>query len=229
MAPRIPLRKIHWRVPTVIILAFIAGLAFASGHHAFYSSLDGRIVDNHLFSQQINLAVGQAFAFLVRASLVISIGASYWQVFWGTVLHRTLAISQVDVLAGMLDSILDLLDLRASRTRPILIALALLSWMVPLASILPPATLSVHGNTTTEYTQRRVPIPQFDGNPMAIISAVPTGLLATDEDFLEYRKPRQQLTRLLTATAYRGALPDYQTAFPNSTYTLEFPGPAMRC
>lgn len=66
----------------MIILAFVAGLAFALGHHAFYDSLDGQPVADHLFNQQINLAVGQAFAFLVRASLVISVGASYWQVFW---------------------------------------------------------------------------------------------------------------------------------------------------
>ena len=153
-----------------MILAFVAGLAFALGHHAFYDSLDGQPVDNHLFSQQVNLAVGQAFAFLVRASLVISVGASYWQVFWGTVLHGSLVISQVDALAGMLGSILDLLNLKASTTRPILLALALLSWMVPLGSILPPATLSVQSVTTTEHEQLRVPIPQFDGESMAYLN-----------------------------------------------------------
>jgi hypothetical protein len=36
----------------VMMLAFVAGLAFALGHHAFYSSLDGQPVDGHLFRQQ---------------------------------------------------------------------------------------------------------------------------------------------------------------------------------
>jgi hypothetical protein len=209
------------------MLAFVAGLAFALGHHAFYSSLDGQPVDGHLFSQQINLAVGQAFAFLVRASLVISVGASYWQVFWGTVLHGSLVISQVDAIAGMLGSILDLLNLKASTTRPMLLALALLSWMVPLGSILPPATLSVHGTTKTELAHRRTPMPRFDASSMATL-ATESGMGGVTVD-VHYFKPTRQLARLVRATAYRGDVLDHQTAFPNSTYTLDFPGPAMRC
>jgi hypothetical protein len=227
MAPRTTLRKIHWRVPTVIILAFVAGLAFALGHHAFYSSLDGRPVDDRLFNQQVNLAVGQAFAFLVRASLVISVGASYWQVFWGTVLHGSLAISQVDALAGMLGSVLDLLNLKASTTHPLLLVLALLSWMVPLASILPPATLSVHNTTRTEFEDRRVPIPRFNASSMATLATESaSGSVTVD---VQYFNPARQLARLVTATAYRGDVPDHHTAFPNSTYTFDFSGPAVRC
>jgi hypothetical protein len=234
MVPRTPLRKIHWRVPAIIILAFVAGLAFALGHHAFYSSLDGQPVNAWLFNQQINLAVGQAFAFLVRASLVISVGTSYWQVFWGTMLHGTLAVSQVDALAGMLGSILDLLNLKASTTRPVLIALALLSWMVPLASILPPATLSVHSTTRPEITDRRVPIPRFDDLSMALLTIFREEPDRTSDEADDlwntvYRKPARPLSRLVTATAYRGTIPDHHTAFPDSTYTLTFPAPALRC
>jgi hypothetical protein len=236
MLPRTPLREIHWRVPTVIILAFVAGLAFALGHHAFYDRLDGQPVDGRVFDQQINLAVGQAFAFPVRALLVISAGASYWQVFWGTMLHKTLAISQVDALAGMLGSMLDLLNLKASTTRPTLVALALLSWMVPLGSILPPATLSVQSTTRTELAYPRVPVPRFDGMSMAVL---PTNFqapgIANGKPVGEsvamtwYQRPTRQLSRLVTATAYQGAVPDHQATFPNSTYTLDFPAPAMRC
>jgi hypothetical protein len=238
MAPRSPPRKIHWRVPTVIIVAFIAGLAFALGHHAFYDSLDGQPVDGHLFGQQINLAVGQAFAFLVRASLVISVGASYWQVFWGTVLHGSLVISQVDALAGMLGSILDLLNFKASTSRPVLVALALLSWMVPLASILPPATLSVHNTTRTESKSLRVPVPHFDVMSMAVMNSFGLNYDPPVADgpydgqlwsWSEYLRPSRQLLRLVASTAYQGAVPDHYTTFPNSTYTLGFPAPAMRC
>jgi hypothetical protein len=236
MLPPTQLRRIHWRVPTVIILAFVAGLAFALGHHVFYDRLDGQPVDDHIFDQQINLAVGQAFAFLVRASLVISVGASYWQVFWGTMLHGTLAISHIDALAGMLGSILDLLNLKASTTRPILVALALLSWMVPLASILPPATLSVQSTTRTELAYPRVPLPQFDGLSMAVLptSLQPPGLLngkPVGDSMANtwYQRPTRQLLRLVTATAYQGAVPDHPATFPNSSYTLGFPAPAMKC
>ena len=130
----------------------------------------------------------------------------------------------------MLGSVLDLLDFKASRTRPILVALALLSWMVPLASILPPATLSVQSVTTPEHTQIPAPIPRFDGVSMAVLN--PWGRFEAGGGILsarEYLRPTRQIARLVTATAYRGAVPDHHTAFPNSTYMLDFPGPAMRC
>jgi hypothetical protein len=168
--------------------------------------------------------------------LVISVGASYWQVFWGTMLHGTFAISQIDALAGMLGSIVDLLNFKASTTRPILIALALLSWMVPLASILPPATLSAQSTTRTGLSYPLVPVPQFDGTSMAIL---PTNFLAPGlvngnpvGDSMadtQYLRPSRQLSRLVTATAYRGAIPNHQAPYPNSTYTLNFPAPAVKC
>jgi hypothetical protein len=167
MTPRQSPRTIHWRTPTVIKLAFVAGLAFALSHHIFYNRLDGQPVNNHLFNQQVNLAVGQALAFLVRACLVIAVSAAYWQIFWKTVLHETLALSQIDALAGMLGSALDLLNFRVAK-HPALVALALLSWTVPLASILPPATLSVKSTTQELSAYQHIPIPQFVDTAMAI-------------------------------------------------------------
>ena len=155
-------------------------------------------------------------------------------------LHGTLAVSQVGALAGMLGSVLDLLNFRASCTRPILLALALLSWMVPLASILPPATLSVQSTTTTEHGQLRIPIPRFDGESMAHLNEylmgptvstteLGTELVGESQQTSEYVRPARQLARLVTATAYRGAVPDHLTMIPNSTYTLDFPAPAIKC
>jgi capsular polysaccharide biosynthesis protein len=45
--------KIHWRAPATIIVAFVAALCFAVGHHFFYKQLDGRSTDSsdHMFDQ----------------------------------------------------------------------------------------------------------------------------------------------------------------------------------
>lgn len=79
MALQQPRRRIHWRAPTTIIAALLVALASAIGHHAFYSNLNDQLVnsDDRLFTQQVNIAIGTAFAFLFRASLVIAVGASY--------------------------------------------------------------------------------------------------------------------------------------------------------
>lgn len=73
--------NIYWRAPASILLTFLVGLAFALGHHYFYRSLDGMGVSTAAFDQEYNIGIGTAFAFLVRACLVIAVGDTYWQVF----------------------------------------------------------------------------------------------------------------------------------------------------
>jgi hypothetical protein len=239
---------VHWQAPTVIILAFVAGLAFALGHHAFYRNLDGQSVDDHLFDQQTNLAAGHTFAFLVRACLCIAIGVSYWQIFWGMLLRGTFAISHVDALTGLLGSVLDMANFRALKNRPVLVVLALSSWLIPLASILPPATLSVQITPITEFAYPHMPIPRFTYTMASTYDQFNafqsadrydrTGDASTNPygrtksggaQVTYYTKPTRRLSRLATSTAFRGTLPFQQTVQPNSTYNLTFVAPAMQC
>jgi hypothetical protein len=227
----------HWQAPTTIILAYTASLAFAIGHHVFYKSLDQLSVDETLFDQQINIAIGTAFAFLFRANLVLATCTAYWQVFWATALRNTLTISSMDALAGVLGSLLDFASIRTFFRNPGLAVLALLAWIVPFASLLPPATLSVLPAATTNNTYIPVPVPYFADVSMAAFtyslvagdkfSGLPGGLESTMVDW--YTKPTQQLSRLAATTAFRGAIPDHQTLHPNSTYELQFDAPALQC
>jgi hypothetical protein len=227
----------HWQAPTTIVLSYGASLAFAIGHHLFYRSLDQLSVDERLFNQQTNIAIGTAFAFLFRANLVLATCTAYWQVFWATALRNTLTISSMDALAGVLGSLLDFASVRTFFRNPGLAVLALLAWVVPFASLLPPATLSVLPAATTNNTQIPVPVPYFADYTMAAInyysvagdkfSGLAGGLESSMVEL--YLKPTLQLSRLVTTTAYRGAIPDHRTSYPNSTYQLEFEAPALRC
>jgi hypothetical protein len=228
---------VHWQAPTVILLSYTASLAFAIGHHVFYTSLDQLSVDENLFNQQTNIAIGTAFAFLFRANLVLATCTAYWQVFWATALRNTLTISSMDALAGVLGSLLDFASVKTFFRNPGLAVLALLAWIVPFASLLPPATLSVLPATMTNNTQIPVPVPYFADYTMAAInyysvagdkfSGLEGGLESTMVEI--YIKPTLQLSRLATTTAYRGAIPDHRTLLPNSTYQLKFQAPALQC
>jgi hypothetical protein len=84
--------RYHWLAPTVMLGAFAAGIAFAVGHHFFYQYLDGRrlsagLIIPYVSSQEVNLAAGTAFAFLVRACLVLAISVVFIQVFWRGLLN----------------------------------------------------------------------------------------------------------------------------------------------
>jgi hypothetical protein len=223
----------HWQAPTTIILSYAASLAFAIGHHLFYASLDQLSVDENLFDQQTNIAIGTAFAFLFRANLVLATCTAYWQVFWATALRNTLTISSMDALAGVLGSLLDFVSVKTFFLNPGLAVLALLAWVVPFASLLPPATLSVISAATTNNTYARVPVPYFADVNMAAFnyhflagdkfSGVEGGLESTMVEI--YLKPTLKISRLATTTAYQGAVPDHRTAYPNSTYEVQFIAP----
>jgi hypothetical protein len=227
----------HWQAPTTITLSYAASLAFAIGHHFFYKSLDQLSVDENLFNQQTNIAIGTAFAFLFRANLVLATCTAYWQVFWATALRNTLTISSMDALAGVLGSLLDFMSVKTFLLNPGLTVLALLAWLVPFAALLPPATLSVISAAATNNSYAHVPVPYFADVSMAAFnyqlvagdkfSGLEGGLESTKMEI--YLKPTLKISRLATTTAYQGAVPDHRTAYPNSTYEVQFNAPAVQC
>jgi hypothetical protein len=235
--PRLWILKSHWKTPTVILLAYLAALALAVGHHVFYNSLHGRDVDDYILDQEVTVAIGTAFAFLVRTTLVIAVGTVYWQMFWLRLGRQSFAVSEVDSLAGALTSIFDLTDVRALRSSPDLGIIALLAWLLPFAAVFPPATLTVR-STLREINERaHVPLPYLSGDAMATWSE----FTLTDPqrpDYLdrvqvateyEYSKPSLRLSRLAMATATRGSILDSQALYANSSYTISFEAPAVQC
>jgi hypothetical protein len=235
--PRLWLSRSHWKTPTVILLAYIAALALAVGHHVFYSSLHRRDVDNYILDQEATIAIGTAFAFLVRTTLVIAVGTVYWQMFWSRLARQSFAISEVDSLAGALTSMFDLVDVRALRNSPDLGMIALLAWLLPFAAVFPPATLSVRSALIETNEQAHVPLPYLSGDAMAMWYKEQT--LALDKgssdsfhpviDTYEYRKASLGLSRLAMTTATRGSIIDSQALYANSSYTIRFEAPAVQC
>ena len=114
-----------------------------------------------------NIAMSTGFAFLFRARLVIATCTAYWQVFWHTALRKTLTVSSVDALTGVLRSLVEFTHARTFFFNPGLTAMALLVWLVPLASLLPPPTLSVLPTTVVSSRLERVAVPYFDNVEMA--------------------------------------------------------------
>jgi hypothetical protein len=82
--------RIHWWTPSMMFLSLIFGVLFALGHHVFYNSLvnkptstgDYAVMGTQHPGQQLNIAIGTAFAFLVKAAFVLAVSTAYYQVFW---------------------------------------------------------------------------------------------------------------------------------------------------
>lgn len=229
-------QQIHWRVPTTIISTFLAGIAFALGHHFFYASLDGIEIDQAHWSQEYYRAVGTAFSFLVRAALATAIAAVYWQAFWCRLAGKQLSVSVIDSLANLLGAIQEFFISSAIKASPLLAVLALISWLIPLAAIFPPATLSVELKNATSVEAISLGVPAF--NNISYLDAFvrytslqtvcgPGGSCAPRAEY--YRSPSRELVRFGRAIAYQGEIPTLKPPFTNSTYDIEFIAPTIQC
>ena len=82
--------RIHWWTPCLMMLSLVSGILFALGHHLFYNSRVNKAIstDDYIImgtrhpGQQVNIAVGTAFAFLVKAAFILAVSTAYYQVFW---------------------------------------------------------------------------------------------------------------------------------------------------
>lgn len=131
----------HWAAPSLMVASLIAGTVLALCHHVFYASLDRQrastavdgyvVLGTQVSIQQFNTAVGTAFAFLVRASLMLSISIAYFQIFiWSVGKDETKAtkLAHLDVMTSALHDLVSLADFRTWWRRPWLWLLAVVGW-----------------------------------------------------------------------------------------------------
>ena len=129
---------IYWTAPTLIISSLVAGILFALGHHLFYANLDGKsaptaledyqVLGTRVSIQQVNIALGTAFAFLVRACLMLSISIAYFQVLIWSVAKNGTKLVHLDVMTSALQDFVSLARLGTWWRRPWLWLLAFVGW-----------------------------------------------------------------------------------------------------
>jgi len=119
-----------------MISALLAGVVFAVGHHLFYHGLAGHAVSDHygkgfgssVSAQEINIAIGTAFAFLVRACLVLAVSTAYIQAFWRAAKARqsemNLTVAQLDAAFSALTNLLAFAKGPLWLRNPVLLCLA---------------------------------------------------------------------------------------------------------
>ncbi|KAM0714117.1 hypothetical protein Q7P37_011081 [Cladosporium fusiforme] len=227
-------RHIHWVTPTTILFALLAGLAFALGHHFFYARLSGQPapVGYHQIrglkrsKQQVNIAVGTAFAFLVKTALAIAIAASYMQLFW-----RLLKTSKKPTLLPDVDTAFSLLQdftalCRWSSWRKqyiILTPIALICWLLPLASVFPPATLTVLSAPKEMIRSEITTVPKLDFGNQYFATWLPESM------YYEYNGPSMAVRRIAAASGAQGSVLPMTPPALNSSWSTQFFGPAIHC
>lgn len=129
--------QFHWLAPATMLASLIASALLAISHHLFYNYLDGRAVSSgvsisYVSTQQANIAIGTAFAFLVRAALVLSVSIAFVQVFWRSFApqddSRPFRLKQLDSAYAVLGNIFSLLNLPMGWRYPSIFLVASIAW-----------------------------------------------------------------------------------------------------
>lgn len=207
-----------------------AGLVLILGHHLFYASLNGTLVDNtSLFNQQFNIGIGTAFAFLIKSCLVLAVGTSFTQLLWQDLLKKQIPVSRIDTITQILSSFFDLLNVKSLRRHKTIALIALISWMLPLAAIVPPATLSIGIPEQPVPVSQQLSVAKLSfsrstyeapGDPPAAAGVPSSGTT--------FKGPSGSLKTLALLTAISREIPAMVVPL-NSSYSLTFDGPALQC
>ncbi|KAF4465604.1 formylmethionine deformylase [Fusarium albosuccineum] len=145
--PRLPFPS-PWIASCGMYLFFLAGVGFAIGHHFYYASLHGNIVDDQL----AKLRWGTALAFAAKASLTASVVSAFQQQVWASLRTRFMTVSALDSMFAATENPMDLLNLEFITGAKTAVALALFGWCAPAIVILTANTLLVEPSMMDQTT-----------------------------------------------------------------------------
>ncbi|GIZ43183.1 hypothetical protein CKM354_000642100 [Cercospora kikuchii] len=224
--------RIHWRAPALMIGFLTIGAAFAIGHHAFYNSLHGTEVRSTPFQlagweitpQQLNTAGGTAFAFAVKASLVLAISTAYVQLFFRAIAKVGYHFACIDSWFSGLGDITALFGITTFWTHPLLAVVAVTAWLLPLVAVITPATLSVNFDRLPPVNESYfVPAPAFASLKIADVRE-----WWGDGDFM-YWRAATEATRTINAVAAAGSILPIAPPAVNSSWLVTMPAPRLAC
>ncbi|KAJ6484672.1 hypothetical protein C8R45DRAFT_1075142 [Mycena sanguinolenta] len=221
--------KSHYVPLLKIVLAWISALALASGHHAFYASLDNRQIASGttalfvVHSQAGASAIGTAFAILVSSLLAVSARTAFLQCAWRVVRKRAISISGLNALWSSPTNLLAFLSLEFWRTAKGIVVISGLAWAFHLMVTFAPGTLTVDTDVTTVSNSCR--IPAFDWESTALLYDV------IESASLLYESP-SSLTQQIVGATFLGGQPLPPTSpcgGRNCSYLVSTHAPSYSC
>ncbi|KAK5050832.1 hypothetical protein LTR84_003391 [Exophiala bonariae] len=215
-----------WTSPAVMLSCFALGLLFAVGHHFYYRWLDGQVVGNTT-RQQWSLRIGSFFALATAASLKVAMANACMQYIWLRLRQRYHKMETIDAAFTMTVDISPFFHSELYKNMHIGVVIAILIWTIPVASIFPPATLSVAVRSLLNTSSFDVLQPSIAApNPLNQYGKDPSETVAS-----AYMDAPNIFATLVKSTAFSGkiAAPQALVAATNYSYTLETHIPRFKC
>ncbi|KAK4198222.1 hypothetical protein QBC40DRAFT_205317 [Triangularia verruculosa] len=211
-------KRFSIQAPLIVCLLVAAAFGFAIGHHFWYRSLDSTVVQSS-DEQSWSIRLGTACAVLTKASLVGLIGIAAVQQIWLMLRMKAMTLGGIDGMFAIMHEPTAIFNRELLAHGKVLILFAAVSWVIPLLTIVTPATLSI----------RSVMSSSTNLAPVRTVNFTNSEEWATAEGAGMIRGPGTAISRLFTEVyASRRIIPQDPPS-PNATYELDFWGPSYKC
>ncbi|KXH50910.1 hypothetical protein CNYM01_03364 [Colletotrichum nymphaeae SA-01] len=217
-----------WKAPLTMCLSMMGGVGFAVGHHCFYGSLAGKPPSSETYydlggatSQQLNIALGTLLASMSKILLSIAISTAQEQHAWSVLRARPSKLRSIDGLLASKSNALNILDTRLWMRYPLSMFLSLLFWLLPFATLLTPATLTVKADVARGTIVG--PIPSINFTSEAFVRLTDGTRTTT------YSGPSDGVRRAALSSLISGTITPMASTYNNASWSLNFEAPALRC
>ncbi|KAL4790489.1 hypothetical protein BDV19DRAFT_394059 [Aspergillus venezuelensis] len=197
-------------------VCWIIAVGLAIGHHFYYYSLDGTLVPGQT-QQAWSLRVGTGLAFLTKTFLTTAVGIALVQNLWWILRSKPVRLSALDSMWDIRGNIFNFFDPHVWLRGPNVAILGLISWCIPLVTVVTPSTLSVESTLGSIIHQQQMPAIDYTFTRFYTQSnGGPTG-------------PQPSVSRFMTGAVIQGTIPNIPAPAPNASYTFCFHGPYIQC
>ncbi|KAL6166341.1 hypothetical protein ACJQWK_07697 [Exserohilum turcicum] len=247
--------RIHWQSPALMVFAFIMGIVLAFFQHILYTSLHHRQEADE--NKKFRLVLyGRLLAYLAKVAFGGCAILVFRQRLWRTFRERAFTVFSIDQLFGATEDPSLFANREAITNAPILVAIAVVFWLIPLATIIfSPGALTFGTYRHQETVHFKVPTINFSkesykdwrhsvpmaggGTKKSMIYSNTTDKQAKNPGWFDYYdQPSAELVRVAYLLAYSNmyhpnvrlnARRNACRGAYNCTYTQSFIAPSYRC
>lgn len=231
----------QFAVPLTLSLLFLCGLMSAALHHIFYSQLHGTSTSREF--QQWHIRAGITISIFTVACWVGCVAICYKQRVWSTLTRKSVKISGIDALWGLVHNPSLFLVGEAWRKAKVAMGLGIIMWILPLTTIFVPGALTIR--PSTQASSQGCLVPTF--TPPSVGQSL---LPPVEMDRLLKSKPAKNLPltsfrsgsivltttvkRIASTTTFSRHVPDYPIPEGcgnqvNCSYVTSFTAPGYKC
>jgi hypothetical protein len=212
-----------------MIIFTLLAIGLAVTHHLVYQHLEGKPPVK--FSQRRTSRFATAMAFAFKSCLTVSVGLAFQEALWAAVRQRFFKIGSLDKLFTIQSNPLSFFCWEAIIHGFLPMVLAGIAWILPIAVIFTPGTLTVVPTITESFQPCSPPtsIPEAAGVMWQGQQVCYS--YGCQSQYYDVAVPLHRLASLvITGGFITNSM--LMTPFPdasNYSYTISFNGPALQC